>query len=166
VSHATIYLRNADATTAAGARLAPFLAGGMLVTLSGELGAGKTTLVRGCLRELGWKGAVKSPTYTLVEHYPFSSLYFYHLDFYRLTDPGEWETAGLADCFRSDAVCMVEWPERVAGRLPPGDLAVTLAYPQRDGEGGRYCTLEARTAAGEQCLMAITTTAELVRPDS
>ena len=85
----------------------------MVVTLSGDLGAGKTTLVRGCLRELGWQGPVKSPTYTLVEHYPFSSLYFYHFDFYRFADPSEWDTAGLADCFRDDSVCVVEWPERV-----------------------------------------------------
>jgi tRNA threonylcarbamoyladenosine biosynthesis protein TsaE len=79
--------------------------------------------VRGCLRALGWKGRVKSPTYTLVEHYPLSSLYFYHFDFYRFADPREWETAGLADCFRSDAACVVEWPERVGDLLPPADLA-------------------------------------------
>jgi tRNA threonylcarbamoyladenosine biosynthesis protein TsaE len=160
----TIHLPDSDATAAAGARLAPFLEGGMIVALSGELGTGKTTLVRGCLRELGWTGSVKSPTYTLVEHYQFSSLYFYHFDFYRFTDPSEWETAGLADCFREDAVCLVEWPERVAGLLPAADLAVTLAHPQRADEGGRHCTLEARTKAGERCLMAIATTAELVPP--
>ena len=155
----TIHLPDSDATAAAGARLAPFLEGGMIVTLSGELGAGKTTLVRGCLRELGWAGPVKSPTYTLVEHYLVSSLYFYHFDFYRFTDPGEWETAGLADCFREDAVCIVEWPEHVAGLLPAADLAVTLVHPQRADECGRHCMLEARTEAGERCLMAIATTA-------
>jgi tRNA threonylcarbamoyladenosine biosynthesis protein TsaE len=157
---ATLHLPDSDATAAAGARLAPFLEGGMIVTLTGELGTGKTTLVRGCLRGLGWTGPVKSPTYTLVEHYPFSSLYFYHFDFYRFTDPGEWETAGLADCFRGDSVCVVEWPERVAGLLPPADLVVTLAHPQRDGERGRHCTLDARTKAGERCLMAVTTTSD------
>lgn len=161
---AALYLPDSDATAAAGARLAPFLEGGMIVTLSGELGTGKTTLVRGCLRELGWTGPVKSPTYTLVEHYPFSSLYFYHFDFYRFADPGEWETAGLADCFREDAVCVVEWPERVAGLLPPADLAVTLAHPQPAGERGRHCTLEALSAAGERCLTAMATTAEPVPP--
>ena len=144
--------------------MAPALAGGMIVTLSGDLGAGKTTLVRGCLRALGWAGPVKSPTYTLVEHYPLSSLYFYHFDFYRLTDPGEWETAGFADCFRDDAVCVVEWPERVAGLLPPADLAVTLVHPQRADEGGRHCTLEARTKAGERCLSAMATPVDRGHP--
>ncbi len=160
----TIHLPDSAATAAAGARLAPFLEGGMIVTLSGELGTGKTTLVRGCLRELGWAGPVKSPTYTLVEHYPFSSLYFYHFDFYRFTDPGEWETAGLADCFRDDAVCLVEWPERVAGLLPSPDLAIALAHPQEAGGSGRDCLLDARTKAGERCLMAMATCAERVLP--
>ncbi len=162
MSRTTIYLPDSDATAAAGARLAPFLEGGMIVTFAGELGTGKTTLVRGALREMGWRGAIKSPTYTLVEHYPFSSLYCYHFDFYRFTDPSEWETAGLADCFRPDAVCLVEWPERVAGLLPPADLAVTLAHPERADEAGRYCTLEAHTKAGERCLMAMATAADPV----
>lgn len=128
----------------------------MVVTLSGDLGAGKTTLARGCLRALGWTGPVKSPSYTLVEHYPLSSLYFYHFDFYRFADPSEWETAGLADCFRSDAVCMIEWPERVAGLLPSPDLAVTLAYPADPAAPGRALTLVANTEDGERCLAAIT----------
>ena len=140
------------ATEAAGARLAPELRGGMVITVAGELGAGKTTLVRGCLRALGWEGPVKSPTYTLVEYYPFSSLYFYHFDFYRFADPSEWETAGLADCFRNDAACVVEWPERVGSLLPLPDLALTLAHPA--GREGRRAplALEAHTEAGERCL--------------
>jgi tRNA threonylcarbamoyladenosine biosynthesis protein TsaE len=160
MTKAALHLPDAPATAAAGARLAPLLQGGMIVTLSGELGTGKTTLVRGCLRALGWTGPVKSPTYTLVEHYPFSSIYFYHFDFYRFTDPSEWDTAGLADCFRDDAVCLVEWPERVAGLLPPADLAVTLAHPRHADEGGRRCTLEARTEAGERCLTAMAIAAD------
>ena len=159
---AALHLPDAQATAAAGARLAPLLQGGMIVTLSGELGTGKTTLVRGCLRALGWTGPVKSPTYTLVEHYPFSSIYFYHFDFYRFTDPSEWDTAGLADCFRDDAVCLVEWPERVAGLLPPADLALTLAHPRHADAGGRRCTLEARTEAGERCLTAMAIAADPV----
>ncbi len=110
---------------ALGARLARSLApAACVITLPGELGAGKTTLVRGLLRALGWTGPVKSPTYALVEHYRVSSLYFYHFDFYRFDDPDEWETAGFAEYFRRDAVCMVEWPERVERSLPAPDLAV------------------------------------------
>ena len=143
-----------DAATArAGAALATALRAGMVVTLSGELGAGKTTLVRAALRACGIEGPIKSPTYALVEHYRASSLYFYHLDFYRFANPGEWETAGLAECFRDDAVCMIEWPERVASLLPPADVALTLALPPQ-GEG-RVLTARAHTEAGRRCVAAI-----------
>jgi len=143
-----------DAATArAGAALAGTLDGGMVVTLSGDLGAGKTTLVRAALRARGIAGAIKSPTYALVEHYRASSIYFYHLDFYRVADPGEWETAGLAECFRDDAVCMIEWPERVASLLPMPDLALTLALPSH-GEG-RLLTAHANSEAGRRCVAAI-----------
>ena len=155
MSTATLYLCDTEATEAAGARLAQALGGGTVVTLSGDLGAGKTTLVRGCLRAMGWKGSVKSPSYPLVEHYPFSSIYFYHFDFYRFADPNEWETAGLADCFRPDAACLVEWPERVAGRLPMPDLALTLTYPADTSQPGRELALSAHTERGERCLAAM-----------
>jgi tRNA threonylcarbamoyladenosine biosynthesis protein TsaE len=99
---------------------------------------------------------VKSPSYTLVEQYRLSSLYFYHFDFYRFADPSEWETAGLADYFRDDAVCIVEWPERVAGLLPPPDLALRLAHPADPAASGRLLALAAGTDQGERCLTAIT----------
>jgi tRNA threonylcarbamoyladenosine biosynthesis protein TsaE len=156
MSNASFFLPDATATEAAGARLASQLRAGMTITLSGDLGTGKTTLVRGCLRALGWTGAVKSPTYTLVEHYSFSSLYFYHFDFYRFADPSEWETAGLADCFRDDSVCVVEWPERVGSLLPPPDLALALAHPSDAQRQGRDLALTSGTEAGERCLRAIT----------
>jgi len=92
----TLALPDAAATERAGAALARVLAPGMVVTLAGDLGAGKTTLARGVLRALGWRGPVKSPTYTLVEHYPLSNLYFYHFDFYRFDDVAEWDDAGVA----------------------------------------------------------------------
>jgi tRNA threonylcarbamoyladenosine biosynthesis protein TsaE len=155
MSIASSHLADAAATEAAGARLASQLHPGMIVTLSGDLGAGKTTFVRGCLRGLGWQGAVKSPTYTLVEHYPFSSIYFYHFDFYRFADPSEWDTAGLSDCFRDDSVCVIEWPERAGPALPPPDLAITLAHPADARIGGRELTVRARTEAGERCSNAI-----------
>ena len=152
----TLVLPDAASSEAAGGRLASALRGGMVIAISGELGAGKTTLVRGCLRALGWAGAVKSPTYMLVEQYPLSSLYFFHFDFYRFADPSEWETAGLADCFRNDSICVVEWPERVAGLLPTADLQLTLAHPDDPGLGGRHLALAARTRNGERCLAAMT----------
>lgn len=148
------YLAGSDATIDAGAALARGLAGGMIVTLSGELGAGKTTLVRGILQGLGWTGAVKSPTYTLVEHYPISSLYLYHFDFYRFDHPTEWEDSGFAEYFRPDALCVIEWPERVQGMLPAVDVALALRYK---GEG-RELLLEAGTRAGNACLAGFAST--------
>jgi len=125
----------------------------MVVTLQGELGTGKTTFVRGLLRARGIRGAVKSPTYTLVEHYPISSLYFFHFDFYRFTNPNEWDSAGMSDYFRDDAVCIVEWPERVGDRLPKPDLALSLSYADEDE--GRDVVAVAHTADGERCLTAL-----------
>jgi tRNA threonylcarbamoyladenosine biosynthesis protein TsaE len=145
------YLPVAGATMRAGAELAPRLKGGMIVTLSGELGSGKTTLVRGILQGLGWTGAVKSPSYTLLEDYPISSLYLYHFDFYRFEQPAEWEDSGFAEYFRPDALCVIEWPERVRGMLPPIDLALTLRYH----DDGRMLTIEAGTLAGNACLAAL-----------
>ena len=144
------YLPDADATMHSGAALAPALTGGMIVTLSGELGAGKTTLVRGLLQGLGWTGPVKSPTYTLVEHYPISSIYFYHFDFYRFDEPAEWEDSGFAEYFRPDALCVIEWPERVRGMLPPADVALSLRYQG----AGRELLLASGTPAGNACLAA------------
>ena len=150
IEERVIDLPDAAATVAAGTRIAPGLAGGMIVTASGELGSGKTTLVRGMLRGLGWSGPVKSPTYTLVEHYSFSSLYFYHFDFYRFGDANEWDACGFAEYFHPGAMCVIEWPERVAARLPWVDLALSLATRG----SGRALALSARTAAGRACLAA------------
>lgn len=148
----TIQLADAAATERFGARLGPSLRGGMIVTLRGELGSGKTTLVRGVLRARGVEGPIKSPTYTLVEHYPVSSLYFYHFDLYRLGNSSEWDGAGMSDYFRDDAVCIVEWPERIADRLAKPDLALSLAHVPGDG---RRVTVEAFTQAGERCVSAL-----------
>lgn len=149
----TAHLADADATAGAGAALGDALEGGMVVTLSGDLGAGKTTLVRGLLRARGIEGAIKSPTYALVEHYRASSLYFYHIDFYRFADPDEWETSGLAECFRDDAACLIEWPERVLSRLPAADVALSLSLAPTGT--GRVLTAHARTERGRRCVAAI-----------
>jgi len=153
------YLEDVGATERLGAALARTLRGGMVVTLEGDLGAGKTSFVRGALRALGWEGAVKSPTYSLVEYYPFSSLYLYHFDFYRFADPREWETAGLSDCFRDDSACLVEWPERVAGLLPTPDVALTLEY--LPAQPGRRVDVVAGTEKGDRCVAAIAELAPL-----
>lgn len=146
-----LLLPGPDTTEAFGRSLARGLLPGLVITLRGDLGAGKTTLVRGVLRGLGWTGPVKSPTYTLVEHYPLSSLYFYHFDFYRLRDPEEWEHAGLAEYFRDDSVCFVEWPERVGDRLPAPDVALTLSHA---GDDARRVLARAHSRRGSQCLSA------------
>ena len=119
--------------------------------LSGDLGTGKTTLVRGLLRALGVQGPVKSPTYAWVEPYSISSLDLYHFDFYRFDKKTEWLSSGLREYFRPDAVCLVEWPERAAVGLPPPDLAVRLSY-----EGAaRRAAVEAHSAEGEAWLASL-----------
>ncbi|MDG4596091.1 MAG: tRNA (adenosine(37)-N6)-threonylcarbamoyltransferase complex ATPase subunit type 1 TsaE [Candidatus Contendobacter sp.] len=144
-------LDSATATERLGARLAAVLKPGGVVYLRGELGAGKTTLARGLLRALGHRGAVKSPTYTLVEPYQLDGWRLFHWDLYRLTDPGELEFLGLRDQLDGEAVLLIEWPERGQGELPAADLEVTLDYV---GEG-RGCRLEARAPAGQAMLVGL-----------
>ena len=134
------------AMLAFGRRLAAALPAGSCVHLEGQLGAGKTTLCRGVLRGLGHTGAVKSPTYTLVEPYELEGHSVFHVDLYRLADPAELDYIGIRDYFDSGAICLVEWPERGAGFLPPADLVVRIDV---DG-GGRLLALAAATAAGRR----------------
>jgi len=140
-------------TLAAGAQLAAGLRPGMVVYLNGDLGAGKTTLARGILSALGVTDRVKSPTYTLVEPYTISSLYLYHFDFYRLRYPDEWVDAGFREYFNSDAVCLVEWPDKAGGQLPAPDVTIDMAVT---GDG-RNITISATTEAGENCLRRLQT---------
>ncbi len=142
---------SAQAMEALGASLAVCLEGGELVCLRGPLGAGKTTLVRGLLRALGHEGPVKSPTYTLVESYETARLRLHHFDLYRLTDPEELEYLGVRDFFAATAACLVEWPERGAGLLPPADLELALEY---EGEGRRV-RLHAISARGRRLVKCI-----------
>lgn len=123
----------------------------MVVYLRGDLGAGKTTLVRGLLHALGYTGRVKSPTYTLIEQYEAGGLNLRHFDLYRFRDPEEWESAGFRDEFNASNVCLVEWPQQAAGLLPAPDLEISFAIlPQ-----GRTIELHAHTARGTQCLNAL-----------
>lgn len=113
---------------ALGGRIADAFPHGGLVFLKGDLGAGKTTLVRGLLRHLGFQGTVKSPTYTLVEPYSVNGRDIYHFDLYRLADPEELEYMGVRDYLSSSALCLIEWPEKAQGFLPKATLNVIIQY--------------------------------------
>lgn len=149
----TDYWPDEEATHAFGTRLAVALEPGLVVYLSGDLGAGKTALTRAVLRGLGYGGKVKSPTYTLVEHYTVSKLNLYHFDLYRFGDPREWIDAGFHEYFNPDAACFVEWPEKAQGQLPPPDVRINLAIQG----SGRRADIRAETEKGEQCLERLRT---------
>ncbi|MGF6755458.1 tRNA (adenosine(37)-N6)-threonylcarbamoyltransferase complex ATPase subunit type 1 TsaE [Paraburkholderia sp. GAS334] len=160
-------LADEAATNAFGARFASAIGGvraaaaeaggtrafqGLQVQLAGDLGAGKTTLVRATLRALGHTGRVRSPTYTLVEPYaverPDGELELYHFDLYRFTDPAEWADAGFREYFDSGAICLVEWPQRAGALLGVPDLVFSL-----DVEGeGRLLVARAFSESGKACL--------------
>lgn len=116
------------------------------IYLSGDLGAGKTTLTRGVLRGYGHLGAVKSPTYTLVEPYEGPEFNLYHFDLYRLADPEEVEFLGVFDYFDEANLCLIEWAERGAGYLPAPDIVITLSIQGT----GRLVHWESGSALGER----------------
>jgi tRNA threonylcarbamoyladenosine biosynthesis protein TsaE len=143
------YLDSSTATDALGQQLAEALeAPALLVTLEGELGAGKTSLVRAFLHGLGHTGRVRSPTYTLMEPYLLAGKQIIHLDLYRLGDPGELEFLGFRDLIDEEHVVLIEWPERAGDLIPTPDLAVTLAY---EGDGRRV-RISAGTDRGRRLL--------------
>lgn len=119
------------------------------IELRGDLGAGKTTFVRHLLRALGVQGRIKSPTYAVVEPHEVSGLYIWHFDFYRFSDPREWEDAGFRDIFASQGLKLAEWPEKAAGALPPADLLIGI---ETQADMSRHVTLTAQTPAGAALL--------------
>lgn len=143
------HLPDETATLAFGARLAHHLRAGLTLYLEGDLGAGKTTLVRGLLRALGYAGRVKSPTYTLAETYELPGFELYHFDLYRMHDPREWLDAGFRDVNRQ-AVNLIEWPEKAAGWLPAPDVIVRLTI----ADEARDVACTAASPAGAQFLEA------------
>jgi tRNA threonylcarbamoyladenosine biosynthesis protein TsaE len=137
-------------TRAFAARLAGHPAiGNVFIELHGELGAGKTTLVRHLLRALGVQGRIKSPTYAVVEPYEVKGLSIWHFDFYRFNDPREWEDAGFRDLFASPGLKLAEWPEKAGALLPPADLVVHI---ETQADASRAVTLTAQTPAGRELL--------------
>jgi tRNA threonylcarbamoyladenosine biosynthesis protein TsaE len=155
------------ATQTLGQRLGAALGGRGVVFLEGELGAGKTTLSRGILRAMGHQGAVKSPTFTLVEPYELGDRKVYHFDLYRLEDPQELEYLGVDDYFPTyhagdsdghregqvdnQLLCLVEWPNKGAGHLPPYDLLVELLVLEQ----GRQCIITSNTEWGDAVCRAL-----------
>ncbi|MBB5213819.1 tRNA (adenosine(37)-N6)-threonylcarbamoyltransferase complex ATPase subunit type 1 TsaE [Parapusillimonas granuli] len=149
-----IDLPDEDATAGLAAQLAPMLCGrhpglpatapGGRIHLRGELGAGKTCFTRAFLRAAGIRGRIKSPSYTLLESYNLSNLYFYHLDFYRFSDSNEWLDAGFRDILHENAIVLIEWPEQAGALLPPPDLDIHLEY----ADTGRQASLTAHSDKG------------------
>lgn len=138
-------LQDEAATIAFGKLLGEHCAGGARIFIKGDLGAGKTTLCRGILRAFGYEGAVKSPTFTLVEPYELTQQSIYHFDLYRLGNPNELEYIGIDEYFQAQNLCLVEWPERAADTLPPGDVEVLLSVSGKS----RYILLHGMTVLGE-----------------
>ena len=120
----------------------------MVIYLQGDLGAGKTTLVRGVLNALGYAGRVKSPTYTLVEPYRIAGLDLRHFDLYRLQDQEEWDSAGFRDEFDGHNIFLIEWPENAKGLIPEADLTIVFDILTH----GRNIEITGNTLTGRECL--------------
>jgi tRNA threonylcarbamoyladenosine biosynthesis protein TsaE len=146
-----VLIGDAASQGAFGERLAVYLPARFAVFLEGDLGTGKTTLARGILHGLGHRGAVRSPTYTLIEPYEIGLRRLYHLDLYRLSNPEELDYLGLRDLAAEDAVLLVEWPERGAGALPAPDLRIRLDYLP----DGRRLTLDGASESGQALVQAL-----------
>ena len=151
MSELTLHLADEEAMVAFGGQLASITQGHGLIFLEGDLGAGKTTLSRGIIRGLGHTGAVKSPTFTLVEPYEIGDIRAFHFDLYRLVDPEELEYMGIRDYFDQDALCLIEWPQQGAGFLPKADLTITI----RPHNTGRALTLSPQGSRGEAWCAAV-----------
>ena len=124
---------------------------GFVVSLNGNLGAGKTTLVRGILHSMGVSGNVKSPTFTLVEPYTINNLNIFHFDLYRFADPEEWFELGFDEYFTYNSICFIEWAERASGLIPHIDWTINLTM-----RGDIHnCQIIANTGKGRSCLQAL-----------
>ena len=147
-----VFLNGESAMVSFGENLATYLSEGMLITLKGDLGAGKTTLSRGLFRGLGHRGAVKSPTYTIVEPYNLSFGMVYHFDLYRVNDPQELDYIGFSDYLDTAALSVVEWPEHGRDYLSEVDVHLTIGHRLN----GRTIVLEARSEMGKNFIDRVT----------
>lgn len=125
----TLFIPDEKAMLALGGSIAQKILPGDVIFLQGNLGSGKTTFVRGFLEALGYRGRVKSPTYTLIEPYQIHKQRIYHFDLYRLTDPEELEFMGFRDYYHSDAICLIEWPEHAEKLLAKPNYSIIIAIP-------------------------------------
>lgn len=148
----TTELADEAATLRSAAGLASALIPGLLIALQGQLGAGKTTFVRGVMHALGHDGAVKSPTYTIVEPYTIAGFEINHFDLYRLGDVEELELLGFRDYVNEHTICFVEWPQRAHGYLPPSDLEIDLCLKSGSNSGARIMQVHAQTDIGMRVL--------------
>jgi tRNA threonylcarbamoyladenosine biosynthesis protein TsaE len=157
-----------EATLSCGARFAKALESGLTIYLHGDLGAGKTTFVRGVLQGLGHVGKVKSPTYNLVEIYQLEAknklkvkyqYNLYHFDLYRFNSELEWDAAGFREYFNSQSICMIEWPEKAISVLPSADIDVYLVATKDNIDinktNTRQISFKANSVLGKQCLESL-----------
>lgn len=151
MSGVTLFLADEQAMVDLGTRIAQVTQGHGVIFLEGDLGAGKTTLSRGIIRGLGHTGAVKSPTFTVVEPYEIGDVRAFHFDLYRLVDPEELEFMGIRDYFEGDALCLFEWPQKGEGILPKPDLTITISAQA----GGRSLSLTPQGTRGEAWCAAL-----------
>lgn len=152
----TLNLINEAATLSVAADFANAATSGLVVYCHGDLGAGKTTFVRGFLHALGHIGKVKSPTYTLVEPYHIADFNIMHFDLYRFIDEEEWEAAGFRDYFNMNTICLIEWPEKAEHILPKPDIDLYLKPNNTLPEAGRILQLTANSNLGMQTLQKMT----------
>ncbi|VAW65623.1 tRNA threonylcarbamoyladenosine biosynthesis protein TsaE [hydrothermal vent metagenome] len=155
MGESAVFLPDEAAQLSLAAAIAAQISQGCVIFLQGDLGTGKTTLARGFLHSLGFKGNVKSPTYTLVEPYLIDNQQVYHFDLYRLGSPDELEYAGGRDYFDNQSISLIEWPEKAEGYLPQADLNCQLSYKKQAGVQGRYCIMSAETQTGQRMIQAI-----------
>lgn len=147
-----IFLADENDTLKLGERFAQLISSPLIIWLEGDLGAGKTTFTRGLLNALGYNGAVKSPTYNIVETYPFKGFNLHHFDLYRFQNPEEWLDAGLDELITADSIILMEWPQLGGDLAPPADIILNITIKS----SGRTVQINAVTTNGTKTLNKIT----------